>query len=539
MPTTVASNQDVEKLLEEQLSQAGTRALPIASVVMEPPQAWITQCDLFEKDLQLQGTYAGTDSKIANHVQVRQAIAHAIGLGFKGFLFRSTMALDSGYESDMARARSSGAINAEIELLRPWIESGQAPQRINGITNNLFNGKSISTERSMLLIFNTQGLFDRIAPVSPHGSNLEFSFPRRNMGEQVYRITHGTIESIPLAPRPEGWSLRITNPSVTEYLVVTNDAVVLQYLQRALQDFAMNVTSHRVEAAANHLALAQSSLHQEGIVTSDAWWTRLQSAEALLRSASTNHAQNNLPLAIRDSERSLNESLAVLRSCWLRANDGFQDPRSSPFLANLSSLPLHWQLRRLIRNREWENHEIPGKEFIDLNQMSSVGWSHGRRLTDRVQHQFAVADQVGIDRTAAMVVAAAPIHGDRIPGGFAGSTMQVRSGELPVYPGRVIRLSGKVRVDQPSNELLAGLLCSDTFGGSSLGQPIAADSSTVGRWQEFELYRVVRTDKTLQLLIDVQGALAATVDDVQLQSVSITPANVNFITTPVPSVNSR
>jgi hypothetical protein len=531
LPSTVDSNAQSDQILSEQLRQVGPRALPIASIVLQPPYSWSAQCYSLRTQLQRSGRYIGSETEMANAVQFRQVVARAISLGFRGFLFRSTSQLDSGIERELARARMVDAANSELEMLRPWLESGQSPQPIPQISNPLFSGKSISTERSMLLVFTTQGGFDQIAPVSAGSSALEFVIARKNSGEQAYRITQGALESLAPAERPEGAGLRINNPSPVEYVVVTNDRNVLQYLQSSLPNYARSIAPNRVESAGNYLTLVQDVLHQEGVPAGNAAWLKVQAAEAALRNANTYQTQGNIIAAIRDSELSIDESLEALRASWLRAISNYKDPRCSPFLTNLTSLPLAWQVERLIRNRQWQPHAIPGAEFVSLQQMTDLGWGHERRMVDRVRNEFSIVAGAGKDGNSAMVVLANSIAGDTIPGGFAGSSMHIRSPDIESYLGRVARIRGRVRIDRISQEPLAGLLCYDSLGGSALGIPISADANTIGQWQEFEMYRLINQDEPLRFYLDVRGEVVATLDRLAVDSMTMLPSG-NYVTVP-------
>ncbi len=538
MPTTVNSHIQMKRMVGEQLVQSATRAVPLASIVLEPPQAWVEQCQYLRNLMEQQGRYLGTDSGMTPIMPIRQSIAHAIGMGFRGVLFRSTSPLDSGRETDLARANIIQALNAELDLVRPWIESGQSTNEVGSISNALYTCDTIATERSTLMIFNTQGEFDQIAPVSPNGSSLEFIIPRRNAGEQAYRISFGRLESLPLAPKPEGWGIRMEAPSIIEYVVVTNDQVVLQYLQYKLSEYANQVSAMRITTAANLLLLAQTSLHHEGIAQSDAWWSKLQTAEALLRAASTHDARNNKPESIRNAEHCINLCSEVLRSSWLRATAIYADPRSTPFLSSLASLPLHWQFHQLVRGRPWQSHVVPAAEFHDLQVMQQSGWTQDRRMLDRIEHQFAIVDSAGSTGHRAMFLSARSQTGERIAGGFAGSTMRVASPGVPLFPGRIVRIRSRIRMDVPSEEPLAGLLVyegyeKDLFGRSTLGRPVLSTTASAGTWQEIDLYRVVSSDSPLKVHFEVRGGVSSTIDQLSIETMTITPTNPNFITTPI------
>ncbi len=201
-----------------------------------------------------------------------------------------------------------------------------------------------------------------------------------------------------------GWKLLRS----IEYVVVTNDQVVLQpFMQYKLSEYANQVSAMRITTAANLLLLAQTSLHHEGIAQSDAWWSKLQTAEALLRAASTHDARNNKPESIRNAEHCINLCSEVLRSSWLRATAIYADPRSTPFLSSLASLPLHWQFHQLVRGRPWQSHVVPAAEFHDLQVMQQSGWTQDRRMLDRIEHQFAIVDSAGSTGHRAMFLSLA------------------------------------------------------------------------------------------------------------------------------------
>ena len=531
LPTSVDSRATTDKLLQQQLAQLGDRSMPLASLVVEPSAGWQMQIATARSQLSRVGASPNADDRYLEALQTRLSVARAIRLGMKGFLFHSSNNLDSGRTVDLQRGSSIAAINAEIDLLSPWVSAGQKPVPLTNISNALYSGSSIATDRSQLAILTTQGSFDQIAAVSPADTKLEFVIPRRNTGERGYRITNGMLESLPLGPRPEGWGVTIDQPAMIEYIVLTSDSTAADYLQEATTGYANAVTANRLSIAGEQLSLAQAVLHSEGIRPGDPRWKSLEKADASLRSANTYSARLNNPQAIAACDQSINLSSAEIRGSWLRAVSTFQDPRSAALLASPSSLPEHWQLQQLVSNRKWERHEFPGGNIDDLQALIDAGWSQDRRQSERVAHRFEVVPESGPDGSAALLLAANSLTGEPIAGGFAGSTMRVRVPELQVPQGRLVRIGGKIRIDSGSKEPQSGILVYDSLASSAMGQPISAAGGKQGQWQSFELFRLVMADRPLWLYFEVRGEVTATIDSLTLHSVTISPQG-NYVTLP-------
>ncbi len=533
LPAAINSRKQADEILASQLTQLNGRSLPIASIVMEPSSYWTIQSDLARQQFLQVGSFTPDTAVSVDLLQARLNVARCVGLGMKGFLFRSTNPLDSGRQLDMSRANAMQALNAEIELLRPWIENGQPPQSVRNLNNDLFSGVSIGTDRSSLIILATNGSFDPIAAVSPNESKLEFILPRKNTGERAYRISHGSMESIALSTRPEGWGISIADPSIIEYIVMTSDPAAAGYLQNATARYAQATMTNRLEIAGQYLTLVQATLHNEGIAANDDRWRSVRQAEAALRTASSYQARGDLSRAIKSCETSIIASLQEVRSSWMRAVADFEDPRSASLLCNALGLPEHWQLHRLTQRRRWETHVVPGGELNDLQQLIATGWTHDQRRTDRIEHHFQIVSGVGEDGSAAMQISARGLQGEIIPGGFAGSTMRVRTPELPTVEARLVRLAGRVRIDRASNQPQAGLLVYDSAGdelsGSALGVPIEANGVKVGSWQTFELFRLAVPGRPMRLCMELRGDVAATIDAITMDSIVINPGS-NFST---------
>ena len=106
-----------------------------------------------------------------------------------------------------------------------------------------------------------------------------------------------------------------------------------------------------------------------------------------------------------------------------------------------------------------------------------------------------------------------------------------------------MRIRIKARIDQPSQEPLAGILVyegyeQDAFGRSTLGRPVAATSSTAGRWQQVDLYRIVSSDSPARVYFELRGAVAVTLDDLSIETLMLTPSNPNYVTTPINGITT-
>ena len=205
----------------------------------------------------------------------------------------------------------------------------------------------------------------------------------------------------------------------------------------------------------------------------------------------------------------------------------FEALQSSPLLASPLSLPLHWDLDRLLRGRGqgWQAIPIPGFPFRDETQFAKSLWKVDRRLTENVESICVIgANGPEPKSTPSLVLATNPINGQPIPSGYGGTVMRVSSPPVAVPEGAMINIQGVVRIQSPAGETQSGLLVCDSIGGESLGQLISSTDASQYAWRRFSLIRFVTNQRLVRIHFETRGQIQAEIANLEITMIAPAPA---------------
>ncbi len=221
----------------------------------------------------------------------------------------------------------------------------------------------------------------------------------------------------------------------------------------------------------------------------------------------------------------------IVHESFMTATRNLATPQSSPLVLTPASLPYHWLLAQACQRSAWRNVPLPGNEFADLNRMLDSGWSQQRRLDDRAD---MLVELVPVEKETqasfGLRLAAVPKHGERLPGGYEGASIRVRSAAAQVSPGTLVRISGRAIVRRAPDAPGAGLLIYDNKGGPAIGQLIRGQAAEV---VPIELYRFITDEEPLRILTELRGACDIVVQELSLSAIEPAVNASGYQTTPL------
>ena len=527
IPTPVASSlrsqREAEQLLRASLSSTRGRTLPLTTLVLEPTQEWHTQYDRIANSLRSNALLSSTfDTALA-----RSKVLRSIANESRGWYFRSLYPLDdatsSNLDGGMQRAESYKAMVAEIDLISPWLQSGEPSTPIPLAPSLNYLAHRITMPRSQLVILSYNADYDSMVLAAPDQAVLEVTLPRQEQTVAAYRITRARLESVPIQPSPDGWRLTLSEPSSIEMIVLTEDPRAIAYMQAKIRDTALTLCESRLSMAEQALQTVQMAMVAEQVLPNDPAWREVSQAESDLRAATQHLTRNDLHRTMVSADAAWRRGQRILRASWDRARESFAVPQSAVLLTSAMSLPLHWETQRALKDRSWQSLRLPGNSIEDQRSMIDAGWSVFRRLEDRVKSDWRVVANVGPDNSAAIVVDSKSIDGSVLVGGYAGTSMLLSSPRIDLPSDSLVHIQMLVRVAECSSLPQSGILVYDSTAGSGLGQIVNLQSSDTATWQRVSLYRMTSAKEGIQIQIELRGEVQAAIDQIQVDSLMLSP----------------
>lgn len=514
LPTRVRSSKEEASIMQSDLRPMAGRSIPLTSMATQMPGDWISQKAMAMR---------GLDGQIGRPLdydllQVRMQFYRSLMQGARGWIFRSGSPLDSADPTSMSRSQGYAGINQEIELLKPWIRAGQSSWTNVTTDSKEHTAAVLETPNSQLAIIVASGPMDQICAISPSAERIRITLPMSGQLRNVFRITHGELESLRPEQTPNGMVITIENPGLIEQVVTVLDPKPVAYLRDQLELLKPNLLESRMNIAEQVLEIAQMCLIARRVPSSDPQSEEIRRALAFQRESTQFLARSNIPRALKSSDRALLSAQRVVRLSWDEAAKQFSAFQSSPLVASPLSLPLHWEYHRLLEGRVWQALELPGIPWRDTAQLQTQAWQIDRRLSENIATECSIG-ALGPDNKPTMVLTAKPLTSQPISSGYAGAAMRVSSPPIMAPVGSLVFIQGLVNIESRADETQSGLLICDSLGGESLGQLVSSADPSSYAWRRFGLIRFVTKPEGMRLHFETRGEIRAILSDLKVEMI--------------------
>ena len=445
-------------------------------------------------------------------------VARSLSVAPRAIIFRSTSPLTSGRPEDHSRSLAVAYANRYLESVRGLVAAGKpasplVPRGADYEVNRLqFPGGE--------LIIATTRTRHRGLVLAGDGGALRIELPTDTPNPLAWRVTHFAAERLTVQRTSGGASLELISPDVVETIVLGGDATTGGRLSTALAELAataaverLQLTRELVDRAAADWSLAASAraipADSSGSRLVEAARSTLSDGEPLIR---TGEAAQSLRMARR-------ADAWALRSQWqlhaALSPGGRLDPIvSSPPLLAASGVPMQVVWGPLMGEVSWGDNLLVGGSLDTAQLLGDAGWVVGRRpeLAGEVEAKVGITQGPQVEGEGCLVASVVGVSTQSLPGGYAGTTLQIRSPAVRLPANRAIRIEARLRTlgfggpDQ-------GVLVHDSIAGPELGVLVRATP----QWQTVRLYRQSVSEGEVRVLFELLGAGEVAIDDVQIR----------------------
>jgi hypothetical protein len=460
-------------------------------------------------------THANTPSLNVDPLQLESHLKIACAHNPRGFVFQSTSSLAGVDDATQQRVAALQLINRRLQLIEPWLAGGKAVSQVTSLDSAEI-GVLLHVDRARLLVPlpNERRQLDKVGAGKgrPAPKEIVFVVPGVPETSQVFYFSPTTMRT--LSSERIAGGTRMAMPAAGDgYIVMTEDPQVIQSLQqRVARDGGKTVQLERELAARRARAMAYSSqrLAQFGlnaeVAAREAAVVNQQMAlvDTELAAGRAESAHDAIAALMKQIEKvTAEQRLAVATPMLLESN---------PLAAFSDTLPEFAAFERSLTSLRPGENLLPGGDFEDIKQMTSVGWQHLETVVENVQASAQLsavqAKQGGYCLDLTTKVDSASVHPL-----VAANLVSIVSPEVPVSQNQLIEISGWVRVDGPFSGG-EGLEIVDSLGGPALSLVV---NQTAG-WQPFRMIRAVTEPVQLRLTFSLTGLGSAKVDGVMIRT---------------------
>jgi hypothetical protein len=482
--------------------------------------------------------------------QIRLMTFAALSAGARGLWFRSSSSLAETNDLATMRAESLRLINAELNMIEPWISGSDHPLPVD-TGDSKCEAVVWRTERARLIVAMARQRGQQFELGVGDGRPWKVSIPGVPQADKTYRVSLGGIAPIRAPVGPSGMNVLLENPGTIAMAVSTQDPMVVTHLQRSADEtraIAFDARNRLLQAWLQQTLLSNEQLLLLG-QRYEPTTQHLRSAQAALLLSQREVSSGDFARALATLDVAENEVALARREPWERASTKFTSTLASPAGASFDWLPLHVELRIRLQNVPPGPNMLPGGDFENLEAVLAGGWRQRRYDTPEIETDVQLSTKNPHGGDHSLRLSAKP----RASGGGKGAVgpimverppVWITSPPLHVKRGQVLRVSGFAKsrdIATSTAQPTAGLLVFTSEGGPELGERFR----NVDQWREFALFRAVTEDGPITITFALTGLGEASVDDCSVAIIdpsrpnSPTKANAVFRPDLPPSTGTR
>ena len=495
----------------EQRTRLARRNMPVWATVQTELPATISR--------QTAALAATTPPTPLEAAQIRFMAYEAAAGGARGMRFVSRSRLDAADPVARLRSVTLRWLNAHLRHLEPWVCGGAVVNREES-DDGRQQLTTLSTPLGRLILIQRASNYEQWAAGDAEVSVFRFSDPSLGTSEQPYHLSENGLILLDQGRLLSGNEITIEHCGPLEAVMITDQPAVINRMAETymLAGDRAQAEMH-LEIVRQWLAIAQLINEQLARMGQG-----LAPASGAINEAN-NAAQLAGMLVAGDSAMTANQrlheadqKLAAARREILQASRSlFSSRTSSPLLAHISLVPLHFDLLNRIDPSRWQANGLAGGDFENLDHMTAHQWENHRATMEGIRTHVELASGPAVRGESSLLLrvqadgaAGSPPLVDRTP-------LWIQSAEVPVRAGQLVRIHGWVRIPQPVSGSLEGLRIVDSIGGHDLAERITRTSG----WQEFTMYRCPSTDTRVRLTFEMTGLGEAWIDEVTINTINL------------------
>lgn len=507
-------------------------------------------------------TSAGVSIPVVEPEQILHQVYAVLSAGYKGLGFWKTKTLQIDDPVDRERSLAIELACLEIELLEPFLASGQleghltlqtssaqnaalrlrdgAPQFIksalSGSNPRLGAGQSatpetpdaavIRSDRSVLILATAWDRESQFVPASMYEREVRLVVSASETAS-AWQVSATGVRSLPREITAGGLALTIPDFDRAAVILISSDPALVARLRQRVN--AMSSRAARVASELAALKYVRVLQTMEDLrdchAVAEGVDQLMSSARDAIDRAEQELAGEDFQEAARFAQRGLRSMREAQSLCWKDAVSELTSPMASPHAIAFSTLPDHWRLMHAINQQtaRLSANLLRSGSFDELASIRQNGWecrpSRGSRIS-------SAADVIRDATSGQMLrmVAWKSDDGGSISASHETLPLIVTSPAIPVARGDTMIVTGRVRRGRavPATGARPVLLYDSELGAES-----AMRLETSSEWTSFEMIRPIATSTEFRVSLALTDQIEIHADDLQVRKL------------PAPDRNSR
>ncbi|MCL2005510.1 MAG: hypothetical protein FWG73_05030 [Planctomycetaceae bacterium] len=485
-----------------------------------------------------------------SYEQIKMQIYLALAARSRGILFTSHTPLHNNDPETEFRRTALELANWELQLVDAWFAAGRALPGLAKSNQPRMNSAVIQAGRSRLLVPIWQERHNQSAIGPAFAENVRYIVSGIPETYSAYHLVPGRILPMQSARVAGGMRIELEEANLNSLIFFSeDDAMYAQVAQRAtlmgartshlacrlaelelaMTEQVLNTLKRTKDANAipthpkDNLPLIAMPEYESMLRTTR---RAIELAKSLASRTPPDHARSYL-----EAERATRGLRAASRSLWQEATRHDLNLCMTPVSVSFATLPLYLAAYQRTNGANLGANRLTGGD-MEMQTLEQAGWEarahkvEGTFIAKRELSPIAArSGQLGLCLAVGAENAAnRPRQLETIP-------LWVAAPSVPIRMGEMICVHGWVRIPQPLESTVDGLMIFDSLGGEELALRFL---QTGGEWREFAFYRNVPMDGDYHVFFALAGIGEVHIDDIRISPVQFDVSVPVQPTQPVP-----
>ena len=478
-----------------------------------------------------------------SYEQIKMQVYLALASGARGILFKSNSPLTNNDIETEFRRTALELANWELQLVEEWFSAGQvSPMSVRSTNQPLANSAVIQAGKSRLLVPIWQERQNQSAVGPAVAGNVRYVVAGIPEGYNAFHLVPG--RAMPMhAPRTAGGhEIILKEASLNSLIFFSGDDAThahvgqrasmmgqrTAYLACRLAELELAMTEQVLAALKRAKDTGKIPIHADDnipLIAMPEYETMLRTTRDALELAKNlaNTTPPDYAQAYLQAERSTRGLRFVGRSLWQEATRYDLHPCMTPVSVSFATLPLYLAAYQRTHGATLGQNRLPGGN-MEIRALQQAGWE---AMSHKVDGTFVarngVAPEAARSGQLGLSLVVAPTTPEDKPKILETIPLWITTPAMPIRMGEMICVSGWIRIPQPLESTVDGLMIFDSLGGEQLALRFL---HTNGEWREFAFYRIVPENSNYYVIFALNGLGEVHLDDIQVSAVQFAAPQV-------------
>ena len=469
-----------------------------------------------------------------SYEQIKTQIYLALAAGARGILFTSHTPLTNNDPETEFRRAALELANWELQMVEEWFAAGEVQPTLAQSNQSQVNSAVIRADRTRLLVPMWQERHNQSAIGAAVVGHVRYIVSGIPETYSAYHLVPGRLLRMESRRVAGGVQIELEEASLNSLIFFgEEDAIYANVGKRAklmgprtaflacrLAELELTMTEQVLSALRRAKDTKAMPVHPKDnmpLIAMPEYESMFRTTKEALDFAK-NLADRTPPdyaRAYLQAERATRGLRVVGRSLWQEATRHDLNPCMTPVSVSFATLPLYLSAYQRTNGAKLGANRLPGGD-MEMRTLEQAGWEP---MSHKVAGAFVAqkeispiakrSGQTGLRLVVAPDSATKPKQLETVPLWVATPPMLVRVGEM-------ICVNGWIRIPQPLESTVDGLMIFDSIGGEELALRFL---HTAGEWREFAFYRNVPADANYYVFIALGGFGEVHLDDIRVSAV--------------------